>query len=579
VKYRSYRPADAGASDDAAAHSTATPGKATLAQALPPPVAAPADTHATGAAVHDPATAPVAAQRRALPIDAGGALQAFATHLPAVQRRASGDTHTGLDDDAVRAVATHGVAGSGGALPHLAQIQRSFGAHDVTGVRAHIGGAAAAAADALGAEAYATGNAVAFRESPSLFLAAHEAAHVVQQRGGVQLSGAIGQAGDAYERHADEVAARVVAGESAADLLSQVAGTRRGGTSAPVVSRWHKADLSSMIPVAKIDAKVVASGRGTHDGQPTPWFSFQTFDDKPSPLVVKTPEQADGDLKIMLTGEYMQMMTGLGPMRNREISHTVDFRVTVVDGKLQAKRTDMPVLPEDLSIDEIVEQDMAPWRIGAMVRLERSTDLGVTIPVGPVEIPLKTSDANLKVPFLVEIQPLTATRPTPVPVPPPVVPQPVPPGPPSDRVPVPDVPERFRDTVIHFDVGKARPTAEDKRKLPALCDGITEDTEVLRRIEKNQYKFYVDSYASTTGSEASNKELSERRRKFVIDNLNIPMGAAPGGGAYTHVNSASHGEETMQQKTGLDETESPDYRVSRIRLVKIEDSEPGIPKR
>lgn len=41
--------------------------------------------------------------------------------------------------------AARGVAGNGGALPFLATIQRSFGRHDVSGIRAHAGGAAAAA--------------------------------------------------------------------------------------------------------------------------------------------------------------------------------------------------------------------------------------------------------------------------------------------------------------------------------------------------------------------------------------------------------------------------------------------------
>src|SRR5262249_50710185 len=56
-----------------------------------------------------------------------------------------------------------------------------------------------------------------------------EGAHVVQQRAGVQLSSAVGQVGDAYEQHADAVAARVVAGESAQDLLSTFTGGAGGG--------------------------------------------------------------------------------------------------------------------------------------------------------------------------------------------------------------------------------------------------------------------------------------------------------------------------------------------------------------
>ena len=61
-----------------------------------------------------------------------------------------------------------------------------------------------------------------------LHTAAHEAAHVVQQRGGVQLKGGVGQAGDSYERHADAVADKVVAGESAEALLSEMAGPAGG---------------------------------------------------------------------------------------------------------------------------------------------------------------------------------------------------------------------------------------------------------------------------------------------------------------------------------------------------------------
>lgn len=120
--------------------------------------------------------------------------------------------------------AAAGVSGSGGKLPHLDQIQSSFGAHDVSNVRAHTGAAATAANEAMGATAYATGEDVAFASStPDLHTAAHEAAHVVQQRAGVQLDGGVGEVGDAYEAHADAVADAVVQGKSAEGLLSEAA--------------------------------------------------------------------------------------------------------------------------------------------------------------------------------------------------------------------------------------------------------------------------------------------------------------------------------------------------------------------
>jgi hypothetical protein len=172
---------------------------------------------------------PIAAGRRSLtdrlaarPIQRRATTAAPAAASP--QREPAGDPFWFADGGA-QEVADRGVAAAASPLPHLATIQASFGRHDVTGARAEIGGAGAEAADQLGAEAYATGDRVAFaRRAGSLHTAAHEAAHVVQQRGGVQLLGGLGAADDEHERHADEVAARVVAGHSAEDLLDHYAG-------------------------------------------------------------------------------------------------------------------------------------------------------------------------------------------------------------------------------------------------------------------------------------------------------------------------------------------------------------------
>ena len=131
--------------------------------------------------------------------------------------------------DQVHDTAAAGVAGSGSSLPHLHAIQNSFGRHDVSQVQAYSGGAAAQATHALGANAYATGSKVALGNGGSdLHTVAHEAAHVVQQRAGVQLSGGVGQRGDRYEQHADQVADCVVQGKSAEGLLDGMSG---GGAS------------------------------------------------------------------------------------------------------------------------------------------------------------------------------------------------------------------------------------------------------------------------------------------------------------------------------------------------------------
>lgn len=129
-----------------------------------------------------------------------------------------------------RQVAQAGIDGAGGPLPFLSTIQRAFGKHDVGGVRAHVGGQAQAANETMGSLAYAMGDHVAFRGSPDLHTAAHEAAHVVQQRAGVSLKGGVGEAGDRYEQHADRVADAVVRGDSAEALLDEYAGQGGGET-------------------------------------------------------------------------------------------------------------------------------------------------------------------------------------------------------------------------------------------------------------------------------------------------------------------------------------------------------------
>ena len=156
-----------------------------------------------------------AAVRGTTPAEMSGERHASGMRQGAVQMR-GGQEQPASD---VHQLAERGLSGAASSLPYLDQIQRSFGSHDVSGVKAHVGGPAAHAAEGMGASAYATGDHVAFREAPDLHTAAHEAAHVVQQRAGVQLEGGVGEVGDEHERQADAVADAVVRGESADTLL------------------------------------------------------------------------------------------------------------------------------------------------------------------------------------------------------------------------------------------------------------------------------------------------------------------------------------------------------------------------
>ncbi|HSS01015.1 MAG TPA: DUF4157 domain-containing protein, partial [Kofleriaceae bacterium] len=147
--------------------------------------------------------------------------------MPAVQMR--GGNEQGEGEGAVHAAAARGVASPASPLPFGSTIQRAFGRHDISSVQAHTGPQAARSAKSMGADAYAAGDHVVLGEKADLHTVAHEAAHVVQQRSGVQLKGGVGKVGDTYEQHADAVADKVVSGESAEGLLSTMAGPAGGG--------------------------------------------------------------------------------------------------------------------------------------------------------------------------------------------------------------------------------------------------------------------------------------------------------------------------------------------------------------
>jgi Domain of unknown function (DUF4157)/DNA/RNA non-specific endonuclease len=179
--------------------------------------------------------------------------------VPAVQRRA-GAQH---DDAAVHAAAERGVATPSSPLPHGHRIQQLFGRHDVSSVQAHVGSEAAATAGAMGAQAYATGDHVVLGNVTDLHTAAHEAAHVVQQRGCVQLKGGVGQSGDAYERHADEVASLVVQGQSAEHLLDAHAGGAGRATSARTDAAGAVQRKTTIVDDATDPKNKTAPGTGT----------------------------------------------------------------------------------------------------------------------------------------------------------------------------------------------------------------------------------------------------------------------------------------------------------------------------
>ena len=145
-----------------------------------------------------------------------------------LMRKGGGSIAANADD----AVARAGSSSSGGALPDdlRSRFEGSLGV-DLSGVRVHTGSESAAAASAVGAHAYATGNDIHFAAGAydpgserGQHLIAHEVAHTVQQRGAPAMRQhklAVSSAGDSAEVEADRAADAMVSGRPAS--LSSVA--------------------------------------------------------------------------------------------------------------------------------------------------------------------------------------------------------------------------------------------------------------------------------------------------------------------------------------------------------------------
>jgi Domain of unknown function (DUF4157) len=229
-----------------------------------------------------------------------------------VQQRAQAEA---AGTEPVHAAAARGVATPSSALPNGEAIQRSFGRHDVSSVQAHVGGEAAQSARSMGAEGYATGNHVVLAKS-DLFTEAHEAAHVVQQRGGVQLKGGVGQVGDPYEQHADQVASLVVQGKSAESLLDSFAGPSASGPASAGAATQFKLTIGGRKPPEGVEqtdieavwARISADPRLAEILEPakallTEWITKEAAYEDPSQISENRHYQSDEQLIRALVGD------------------------------------------------------------------------------------------------------------------------------------------------------------------------------------------------------------------------------------------------------------------------------------
>lgn len=78
--------------------------------------------------------------------------------------------------------ANRGIRTQSAQLPYAAEIQRSFGRHDISGIQFHNGPAAAQSDHDIEAKTYATAGHVVSEGAISKHTAAHEAAHCITQQ-------------------------------------------------------------------------------------------------------------------------------------------------------------------------------------------------------------------------------------------------------------------------------------------------------------------------------------------------------------------------------------------------------------
>lgn len=168
-----------------------------------------------------------------------------------------------------------------GQFPHADRIQEAFGAHDVTSMRAGVGKQASGLAKSVGAEAVAGKNRAVFDQAPSLHTAAHEAAHIVQQRQGRTSA----EGTSTLEAEADRVADHVVSGQSAAPLLGDLGSEAVAESAAGVQFKKRKAHVANPVSVpANIDPETAPRaqykhGKGPGDGAEGIAFTGETLND------------------------------------------------------------------------------------------------------------------------------------------------------------------------------------------------------------------------------------------------------------------------------------------------------------
>ncbi|HEY4244847.1 MAG TPA: DUF4157 domain-containing protein [Kofleriaceae bacterium] len=304
------------------------------------------------------------------------------------------------DPAAVHAAARAGTAGPAQRLPYFDRIQQLFGHHDISLIGAHVGGAAAQGAAAIGAEAYATGDRIAFAHAPDLRTAAHEAAHFVQQRGGA-LAGGVGAAGDAHEQHADEVAELVVRGQSAEPLLDRYGAPSTAAPAAPAVQRIITTGAGDVGPGAPPAAFLLVEADG--DARKRAFLTARAAEATRTPIATvraqmaavmpapaaRAAAPADANRIRKILGEMLaggNYIFNNPPLESSgDIYHTVGFLAVLRAANLPLPRVVIGYRPD-------ADGAAHPTRTQAVRAQELAAALGFGDRVTTLEVPLVSSD-------------------------------------------------------------------------------------------------------------------------------------------------------------------------------------------
>ncbi|MBP9087488.1 MAG: DUF4157 domain-containing protein, partial [Kofleriaceae bacterium] len=266
---------------------------------------------------------------------------------PVQMKRNDDASPAAVTNESVHQAAAVGVSGAGHAVPFADDIQRSFGDHDISHIKAHSDAAALAGSKAMGAGAFASGNKIVLGDKQDKHTVAHEVAHVMQQRAGVQLLGGVGAVGDEYERNADAIAERVVTGQSAVDLLPT-----KGQASTPVqgLGAVQRAPASTS---ASTSTSTSTAPQPTNDTivAPTPGINCSGFIDTSDGANIRTGPQEAGGVPVIATPlppATRVFVSGTHPTAKAWLYVTAFLPEQIVRGYVQNFRVNTS-LPEPLA--------------------------------------------------------------------------------------------------------------------------------------------------------------------------------------------------------------------------------------